>query len=47
MLQRWLSDLLNLFFPDQDDPQRLWAWPWILGMASLLALLVLARAFVF
>ena len=25
-LQRWLSDVFNLFVRDQADPERLWPW---------------------
>lgn len=38
-LQRWLSDLLNLFFPDHEDPEGLWTWPALLGVLGLLGLL--------
>jgi hypothetical protein len=24
--QRWISDFLNLFFRDLDEPHRLWSW---------------------
>jgi len=34
MLQRWLSDLLNLFFPDADAPDKLWSWCAIGGMVA-------------
>ena len=30
-LQRGLSDLLNLFIHDPDDPEHLWPW-WELGL---------------
>jgi hypothetical protein len=26
VLQIWLSDFLNLFFRDLDEPHRLWSW---------------------
>jgi len=37
-LQRWLSDLLNLFFREPDDPEKLWPWG---RLAFFLGLLVL------
>lgn len=41
MLQRWLSDLLNLFFPDADAPDELWSW-WAVGGLVAVAVAVVA-----
>lgn len=39
-LQRSLSDILNLVFRDLDDPERLWPWPMLLTVGTLLLLLL-------
>lgn len=37
--QRWISDFLNLFFPNADEPEALWPWVKIVAVLVLCGVL--------
>ncbi len=37
--QRWISNFLNLFFPNTAEPEVLWPWGKITAVLALFALL--------